>query len=115
MSNWIRALTKELEIDEPCYRHSEVNEFKKDSGHFDFKLKIWRRINQPFYLVAVPMTLWESEEYDSNYESEERIYGVTTRKARYRNTGRIFYEAYSGPDKPFAYEYQFEAVEDECR
>lgn len=112
MTNWIKYLSEELEINEPCYRYSEVNKYKKDSGHFDFKFRIWRKVNVPFLLYAIPVTYWEDDaDEDKIIDAEERRFGVTTKKARYRNTGNKFYQSFDGPESVFAYEYVFEAIE----
>lgn len=101
--NWIRALTRELEIETPSYRESFPDSRKLDSGHYDFKLMIWRRERKPYWYVAAPQKAWEGESINS-----ECIYA---KKARYELTGRVFYDCRNGPSKEFAYEYEFKGVE----
>lgn len=100
---WVQALTKELEINEPCYQHAETDDRKEDCGLYDFKLRIWRAEKKDYWFFHVPQEPWPFEELPvSSIRNMKR--------ARYRRTGRIFYRNDTAPSE-FAHEYIFEGVE----
>lgn len=107
--NWIRALTRELEINSPSYRESKCPGTYIGTGNYDFKLYIWKRERKPFWFVAVPCQTAYLDKLDL-IEDEEKRFGTPTLKARYELTGRVFYDCRNGPSKEFAYEYEFRGV-----
>jgi hypothetical protein len=112
VSEWVKLLTKELEMDQPVYIHSEAPGTYLGTGNYDFKLKIWRRENKPDWFVAIPVssTFFKDKELEQ-VEKDEKLFGIPMRMARYRNTGRKYYQSFDGPETIFAYEYEFLGVE----
>jgi hypothetical protein len=104
---WVKPYRNKLQLDEPCYRESQTEEYQKDSGHFDFKIRIWKEVDLPEYFIAVPITNWDQYK---EQKSEQIRYGILMKKARYKNTGRKFYINDPRAKNPFAFEYVFDGI-----
>lgn len=80
------------------------NEWNKHQHHqYKVEPKIWLDVNMPDYYVLIPETL----AFDLNFQ---RHHDIETRKLRYINTGRIYYDASKPHKEAVCFEYILENI-----